>query len=88
MGNPAGFAPLLHIPTASSIRPAAAPPLSLPSPTLDVIDTPEIVRAFLLTFNIALSGKPKENRRRLAEYATQQNRRLVWYEANTGRIKK
>ena len=63
-----------------------SPPVAYP-PTLDVIDLPENVRAFLLTAAIPLSGKPKENRRRLAEYATQNKLRLVWHDTE-GRIKK
>lgn len=56
-------------------------------PALEVIDLDENIRAFLLSYNIPLSGKKEENRARLINLATEQRLVLRWIDPKNGEVK-
>lgn len=56
-------------------------------PALEVVDMEENIRAFLLSYNIALSGKKEENRSRLINLAADLGLVLRWIDPKNGDIK-
>ena len=56
-------------------------------PSMEVVDMDENIRAFLLSYNIALSGKKEENRVRLVNLAADLGLVLRWIDPKNGDVK-
>lgn len=56
-------------------------------PVMEVVDLDENIRAFLLSYNIALSGKKEENRARLIHLSNHLGLHLRWIDPKNGDIK-
>lgn len=56
-------------------------------PTMEVIDMDENIRAFLLSYNIPLSGKKEENRARLTNLSADLGLVLRWIDPKNGDVK-
>ncbi len=56
-------------------------------PTMEVVDMDENIRAFLLSYNIPLSGKKEENRVRLTNLSSDLGLTLRWIDPKNGDVK-
>lgn len=56
-------------------------------PVMEVVDMDENIRAFLLSYNVALSGKKEENRARLIHLSNHLGLHLRWIDPKNGDIK-